>query len=152
MYIPGTTYLHILLHIRVFLLIFIIHSILYCTFLSHCTSYTFYFIICSLFHSHLYLYIYSLVLCFIVLLLMLFLFSILSLLLLFFFCCTVHWADLSRPTFHYWLYPVWLCMWQIIKNLEPWTTSVHETALESTVQLLMVLWIFLPMLMWKPSN
>ncbi len=22
------------------------------------------------------------------------------------------------PTFHYWLYPVWLCMWQIIKNLE----------------------------------
>ncbi len=21
-------------------------------------------------------------------------------------------------TFHYWLYPVWLCMWQIIKNLE----------------------------------
>ncbi len=42
--------------------------------LSHCTSYSFYFIICSLFHSHLYLYIYSLVLCFIVLLLMLFLF------------------------------------------------------------------------------
>ncbi len=51
--------------------------------LSHCTSYSFYFIICSLFHSHLYLYIYSLVLCFIVLLLMLFLFSILLLLLLF---------------------------------------------------------------------
>ncbi len=23
--------------------------------------------------------------------------------------------------FHYWLYPVWLCMWRIIKNLEPWT-------------------------------
>ncbi len=87
--------------------------------LSHCTSYSFYFIICSLFHSHLYLYIYSLVLCFIVLLLMLFLFSIL--LLLFYFFCTFHWADLSRPTFHYWLYPVWLCMWQIIKNLEPWT-------------------------------
>ncbi len=42
--------------------------------LSHCTSYSFYFIICSLFHSHLYLYIYYLVLCFIVLLLMLFLF------------------------------------------------------------------------------
>ncbi len=45
--------------------------------LSHCTSYSFYFIICSLFHSHLYLYIYSLVLCFIVLLLMLFLFHFL---------------------------------------------------------------------------
>ncbi len=85
--------------------------------LSHCTFYTFYFIISSLFHSHLYLYIYSLVLCFIVLLLMLFLFCIL--LLLFFFFCTFHWADLSWPTFHYWLYPVWLCMWQIIKNLEP---------------------------------
>ncbi len=48
--------------------------------ISHCTSYSFYFIICSLFHSHLYLYIYiyiyiySLVLCFIVLLLMLFFF------------------------------------------------------------------------------
>ncbi len=25
-------------------------------------------------------------------------------------------------TFHYLLYPVWLCMWQIIKNLEPRTT------------------------------
>ncbi len=23
--------------------------------------------------------------------------------------------------FHYWLYSVWLCMWRIIKNLEPWT-------------------------------
>ncbi len=52
-----------------------------------------------------YIYIYSLVLCFIF---------------FFFFFCTVHWADLSWPTFHYWLYPVWLCMWQIIKNLEPW--------------------------------
>ncbi len=36
----------------------------------------------------------------------------------FFFFCTFHWADLSWLTFHYWLYPVWLCMWQIIKNLE----------------------------------
>ncbi len=44
---------------------------------------------------------------------------IVLLLLLFYFFCTFHWADLSWPTFHYWLYPVWLCMWQIIKNLEP---------------------------------
>ncbi len=51
-----------------------------------------------------YIYIYSPVLC------------IISFILSF---CTVHWADLSWPTFHYWLYPVWLCMWQIIKNLEP---------------------------------
>ncbi len=26
--------------------------------------------------------------------------------------------------FHYWLYPVWLCMWRIIKNLEPWTLKM----------------------------
>ncbi len=38
--------------------------------------------------------------------------------------CTVHWADLSWPPFHYWLYPVWLCMWQINKNLEPWTLNL----------------------------
>ncbi len=84
--------------------------------LSHCTSYTFYFIICSLFHSHLYLYIYSLVLCFIVLLLMLFYF-------LFYYYYFIFFAlSIERTcpvTFHYWLYPVWLCMWQIIKNLEP---------------------------------
>ncbi len=36
-----------------------------------------------------------------------------------FIFCTVHWADLSWLTFHYWLYPVWLCMWRIIQNLEP---------------------------------
>ncbi len=92
--------------------------------LSHCTSYSFYFIICSLFHSHLYLYIYiySLVLCFIVLLLMLFLFHFLFYYYYYYlFFCTFHWANLSWPTFHYWLYPVWLCMWQIIKN--PWTPS-----------------------------
>ncbi len=27
--------------------------------------------------------------------------------------------------FHYWLYSVWLCMWQIIKNLEP-TLNQHD--------------------------
>ncbi len=64
--------------------------------------------------SPIYIYIYSLVLCFIVLLLMLFLFDY-----YYNFLCTFHWADLSWPTFHYWLYPVWLCMWQIIKNPEP---------------------------------
>ncbi len=65
--------------------------------LSHCTSYTFYFIICSLFHSHLYLYIYSLVLCFIVLLLMIFLFSIL-LLLFFFFALSI---ERTCPDLHF---------------------------------------------------
>ncbi len=47
-----------------------------CNDLSHCTSYTFYFIICSLFHSHLYLYIYSLVLCFIAYVIFIFYFII----------------------------------------------------------------------------
>ncbi len=58
--------------------------------LSHCTSYSFYFIICSLFHSHLYLYIYifSCVMfhCFIAYVI----FISFSILLLFFFFCTFH--------------------------------------------------------------
>ncbi len=37
-----------------------------------------------------------------------------------------HKGELIHPlTFHYLLYPVWLCMWQIIKNLEPWTLYTH---------------------------
>ncbi len=44
----------------------------------------------------------------------------------FYFFCTVHWADLSWPLFHYWLYPVWLCIWQINENLEPWSESSSE--------------------------
>ncbi len=91
--------------------------------LSHCTSYPlFYFIICFLLHSHhICIYIYSLVFlfhsfyCFYVIFILLSCFIFLS--------CTFHWADLSWLTFHYLLYPVWLCMWQIIKNLEPWTLN-----------------------------
>ncbi len=49
----------------------------------------------------------------------------------YFIFCTVHWADLSWPTFHYWLYPVWLCMWQINKNLEPWTLRTQDGDLQS---------------------
>ncbi len=106
----------------VFILIFINPQYTVLHILSNCTSYSlFYFIICSYFHSHLYLYRYSLVLCFIVLLL--FIFFVFYLLIIIFFC-TFHWADLSWLTFHYWLYPVWLCMWQIIKNLEPWKVAV----------------------------
>ncbi len=89
--------------------------------LSHYTSYSlFYFIICFLFHSH-HIYIYTLS-CYVssfLLLLCYFYFII------FYFSCTFHWADLSWLTFHYWLYPVWLCMWQIIKNLEPWTLRTY---------------------------
>ncbi len=85
--------------------------------LSHCTSYTFYFIICSLFHSHLYLYIYSLVLCFIVLLLMLFLCSILFLFLFYF----LHFP-LSRPVPTYISLLIIPCMIvYVTNNKEPWT-------------------------------
>ncbi len=108
MYIPGTTYLHILLHCTLYLI-------------AHLTPY-----FISLFVSYfiltifVYIYILSRVLfhsfyCFYV---------IFILLLCFLFFCTFHWADLSWLTFHYLLYPVWLCMWQIIKNLEPWTLNL----------------------------
>ncbi len=80
--------------------------------LSHCTSYSFYFIICSLFHSHLYLYIYSLVLCFIVLLLMLFLFYYYFI----FFALSI---ERTCPDLHFTTDYTLLCMWQIIKKLEP---------------------------------
>ncbi len=68
------------------------------------------------FSPYLYIYILSRVLfhsfyCFYVIFILLSCFIFLS--------CTFHWADLSWLTFHYLLYPVWLCMWQIIKNLEP---------------------------------
>ncbi len=116
MYIPGTTCFAHSSCTSLFILKFIkstvdciAHFILF-----HCTFYSifyFYFILFYIFFLIFYLtltyiYIYSLVLCFVFIL----------------FFCTVHWADLSWPTFHYWLYPVWLCMWQIIKNLEPWTS------------------------------
>ncbi len=106
MYIPGTTRSHSSCT-SLFILIFMNPQYTVLHILSHCTFYSlFYFIICSYFYFILtYIYIYSLVLCFIV---------------LFRFFCTVHWADLSWLTFHYWLYPVWLCMWRIIKNLELW--------------------------------
>ncbi len=103
----------------VFLLIFINPQYTVLHILSHCTSYSFYFIICSLFHSHLYLYIY-IILCYVSLFYCLcyFYFIFYFIIIIIFF---LHFP-LSGPvlTFHYWLHPVWLCMWQIIKNLEPW--------------------------------
>ncbi len=83
------------------------------------------------FSSYLYIYIYSLVFlfhsfyCFYVIFILLSCFIFLS--------CTFHWADLSWLTFHYLLYPVWLCMWQIIKNLEPWTLQAFECPAWCTV-------------------
>ncbi len=78
----------------------------------------FHYLFLTSFSPYLYIYILSRVLfhsfyCFYVIFILLSCFIFLS--------CTFHWADLSWLTFHYLLYPVWLCMWQIIKNLEPWT-------------------------------
>ncbi len=105
-YIPGTTYLHILMHCTLYLI-------------AHLTPY-FISLFVSYFILTIFVYIYTLsCFCFIVFIaFMLFLFYYHV---LFFLSCTFHWADLSWLTFHYPLYPVWLCMWQIIKNLEPWT-------------------------------
>ncbi len=90
--------------------------------LSHCTSYSFYFIICSLFHSHLYLYIYSLVLCFIVLLLMLFLFHFLFYYYynFFFFCTSI---ERTCPDLHF-TTDYTLCDCVCDKYKEPWTLNL----------------------------
>ncbi len=115
--IPGTTCFAHSSCTSLFILIFIkstvdciAHFILFnCTFYS---LFNFYVILsfCSYFLSYSYLYLY--------------IFSCVMFHFLFYFFCTVHWADLSWPTFHYWLYSVWLCMWQINKNLEPWTWTI----------------------------
>ncbi len=109
MYIPGTTCFAHSSCTSLFILIFI-KSTVDCTahfILFHCT-FTPYFILFFF-------------LTFSILLLPIFMYIFSCVMFHFYFFCTVHWADLSWPTFHYWLYPVWLCMWQIIKNLEPWT-------------------------------
>ncbi len=107
----------------------------------HCTLYliahlTPYFI--SLFVSYfiltIFVYIYTLsCFCFIVFYCFYVIFILLSCFI--FLSCTFHWADLSWLTFHYLLYPVWLCMWQIIKNLEPLITwSALMAAVGCSVQ------------------
>jgi len=120
MYIPGTTCLHIPLAHPCLYEYLLIHSILYCTF--------YYFIL---------FYLPYLILFFVpifILFLPIFIYILLCYVSLFYFnfFCTVHWADLSWLTFHYWLYPVWLCMWRIIKNLEPWSGAVMKWSCERT--------------------
>ncbi len=91
-------------HIMFLHIQFVLHILLFYTFLysiAHFTSYFFF----------TYIYIYS---CVVLLLYNL----ILILFFIFFILCTVHWADLIWPTFHFWLYPVSFIMWQIKK---PWT-------------------------------
>ncbi len=46
--------------------------------------------------------------------------------------------------FHYWLYPVWLCMWQIIKNLEPWTLKLKfPTDTTAKKEIIIIIYRFL---------
>ncbi len=105
MYIPGTTMFAHSSCTSLFIFINPQYTVLHI--LSHCTFYSlFYFIL-------LFVPIF-------ILFVPIFIYILLCYVSLFYFFCTVHWADLSWLTFHYWLYPVWLCMWRIIKNLEPW--------------------------------
>ncbi len=104
----------------VFLLIFINPQYTVLHILSHCTSYSFYFIICSLFHSHLlFIYIYSLVLCSLFYCLCYFYFISILLLLLYiyiFFALSIERP--VRPTFTTDI-PCMIVYVTNIKNLEP---------------------------------
>jgi len=62
--------------------ILFLHILLFCTFLYSTAHFTFYFF---------FTYIYAVVWCYFYII---------------FILCTVHWADLIWPTFHFWLYPV----------------------------------------------
>ncbi len=93
MYIPGTTRLHIPLahpcsyYYLLSLSILFLHILFVLHFFYSIANCTLYF---SFFFT--YIYIYALVLCYFYL--------------TFIFFCTVHWADLTWFTFHFWLYPV----------------------------------------------
>ncbi len=106
----------------VFILIFINPQYTVLHILSHCTSYSFYYLFPFSF-SPILIYIYSLVLCFIVLLLMLFLFSILLLILLLFF-----WhCPLSGPVLTYISLLIIPCMIvHVTNNKEPWTLLSYD--------------------------
>ncbi len=127
-----------------FLLIFIIHSILYCTFylIAHLTSYFISLFVPIFILTYIYIYIFSCVMfhCFIAyVIFILFYFLFYYYYYYFYIFCTFHWADLSWPTFHYWLYPVWLWMWQIIKNLEPWTLIFQTNLIRVILKMILAL-------------
>ncbi len=116
-----------------FSLIFIIHSILYCTFylIAHPTLYfTLYFIICSLFHSHLYLYIYIL-LCYVSLFYCLCYFYFIIIILFFLHC------PLSRPVPTYISLLIIPCMIvYVTNNKEPWTLIMPIWCFEQKIQMI----------------
>ncbi len=128
MYIPGTTYLHILLHCTLYLIAHLTPYFipLFVSYLILTIFVYIYTLSCFLFHS------------FFIAFMLFFFFILLSCFI--FLSCTFHWADLSRLTFHYLLYPVWLCMWQIIKNLEPWTLNLKHKRLREA-EMLSACWV-----------
>ncbi len=103
--------------------------------LSHCTSYSFYFIICSLFHSHLYLYIYSLVLCslFYCLCYFYFIFYFIIIIIIYFYFYFLQFS-LSGPVLTYISLLIIPCMIvYVTNNKEPWTLTLNQNVLLCTL-------------------
>ncbi len=124
MYIPGTTYLHILLHIRVFFINIYYPQYTVLHILSHCTSYTlFYTLFYYLFpfsFSPIFIYIFSCVMfhCFIAYVIFIFYFIII---ILFFLHC-----PLSGPVPTYISLLIIPCMIvYVTNNKEPWTLNLE---------------------------
>ncbi len=123
---PSCTSLFILLFIKslytvlhnlfVLYILFVLHFLFYCTFYALFLFFNF---------VYLYLYIYALVLCYLYLILILYIFF-----------CTVHWADLTWFTFHFWLYPVEFSMWRINK---PWTLNLDSQFMKNHAALVYML-------------
>ncbi len=100
-----------LLHIPACIIIYKVHSILFCTFYIIAHFILRYFIF--LFFLHLtYIYVYSLLLCYIF--------------------CTVYWAELTWLTFHYWFI---FCIIEYVTDkpwileLNPWILDLSNTSL-----------------------
>ncbi len=104
MYIPGTTYLHILLHCTLYLI-------------AHLTPYFISYLSLISFSPYLYIYIYSLVFCFIV---------FIAFMLLCFIFYFLHFP-LSGPVLINISLPIIPCMiMYVTNNKEPWTTAEHS--------------------------
>ncbi len=105
MYIPGTTYLHILLHCTLYLI-------------AHLTPYFISYLSLISFSPYLYIYIYSLVFCFIV---------FIAFMLLCFIFYFLHFP-LSGPVLINISLPIIPCMiMYVTNNKEPWTLNLDST-------------------------
>ncbi len=63
-------------------------------------------------------------------------------LLTFLMLCCIFSSPVYLLAFHYSLYSVWLCMWPIIRNLEPWTLNLEPCKFLSvkTAQIWILVW------------